>query len=86
MKLRSKLPSIPSGFWLALMCSLVLSACGGGGSSSSGAATAPLAPPTSEESGDLLVSITDAEGDFVRYAVDVNQLTLIRTNGDRVDV
>lgn len=35
----------------------------------------------SEESGDVIISLTDAEGDFVNYSVNVLSLTLTKDNG-----
>ncbi len=64
---------------LALL--IVAQGCGGGGSSSP-AAPAPEAPP---DTGALFIGITDAEGDFLRYTVDVESLTLTRENGDVVE-
>ncbi|MEW5755817.1 MAG: DUF4382 domain-containing protein [Pseudomonadota bacterium] len=39
-----------------------------------------------EESGDVIIGITDAEGDFLNYAVDVTGLTLTKASGAVVDV
>ena len=61
----------------------LLAACGGGGSSSA-PAPAPEVDTSAPESGDLLIGITDAEGDFVGYTVDVGAITLERANGDTV--
>ncbi len=60
---------------------LLAHGCGGGGGSSASAPAAD-APP---ELGELFIGITDAEGDFLRYAVDVEALTLERANGDVVE-
>ena len=38
-----------------------------------------------EESGDVVISVTDAEGDFVSYTVDVVSLVMERNNGDTVE-
>ena len=38
------------------------------------------------ETGDLVVSLTDAQGDFATYTVDVQSLTLTRANGAVVNV
>ncbi len=69
------------GFWLALLAYLV--GCGGGGSSSS-----PL-PITStgddEENGQIVVALTDAEGDFATYTVTVASIVLERTDGTVVE-
>ena len=62
----------------------VMTACGGGGGSSSAAPAPANSPAAAPETGDLLVSITDAEGDFVGYTVDVGAITLERANGDTV--
>ena len=64
---------------------LLTAGCGGGGNSSpapqdsSGTTPAP-------ETGSLVVTLTDAPGDFVMYAVTIDAMTLIRANGDEVDV
>jgi hypothetical protein len=51
--------------------------CGGGGSSSTGLAES--------NQGQALIGLTDAAGDFVRYAVDVTGLKLHKTDGTLVD-
>ncbi len=66
--------------YLALFTFLVvggfaLSACGGGGSS--GAAQG--------DNGDVLITLTDAEGDFVSYTVDVLSIKLERQDGTQVE-
>lgn len=38
-----------------------------------------------EEKGEVTISLTDAEGDFVTYAVDVKSITLTRANGTVVE-
>ena len=53
--------------------------CGGGGNSSSGGSTA------STETGEVIIGLTDARGDFVTYTVDVLSLTLERANGALVE-
>ncbi|MGD8559673.1 MAG: hypothetical protein PVF34_09685 [Gammaproteobacteria bacterium] len=61
---------------LSLLLSLMLSACGNGtgsGDDSSGR-------------GELIVGLTDAEGDFISYTVDVTAITLTRANGNVIDV
>ncbi|HEX6998563.1 MAG TPA: metallophosphoesterase [Gammaproteobacteria bacterium] len=68
-----------------------LAACGG---SSSGGVTAggdaaeciPTDRATSAQCGTLLVALTDADGDFVSYTVDVLSLTLRRANGATVEL
>ncbi len=66
----------------ALLLATLLAGCGGGGTSAQ-----PQTEPQAEsaDSGDLAISITDAEGDFVAYMVDVTSITLQRTNGDVVE-
>ncbi len=77
---------------LQLICSFgliaILSACGGGGG---GAASEPLSavaagcdpanPATASECGTVLLGLTDADGDFLNYTVDVVSLTLETGNG-----
>lgn len=68
-------------------------ACGGGGSgseqtSTGGTATADCDPndaTTLDQCGVVYVSLTDADGDFVNYTVDVVQLTLETANGRVVE-
>jgi hypothetical protein len=52
-----------------------LAACGSGGGSGS----------TSGDTGTVLVGLTDADGDFITYTVDVTSLTLTRADGAMVD-
>jgi hypothetical protein len=58
---------------------LALAGCGGGG----GAATTAAAPPPAAcaDCGTVYVGLTDADGDFLSYAVDVESLTLRRADG-----
>ena len=78
----------------AFLASLVLAACGGGSgagteSADTGGTSAeacdPGDPGTADECGTVFVSITDADGDFLSYYVDVLSLTLQRANGDVVE-
>jgi hypothetical protein len=62
----------------ALVCTLLIVACGGGGGSSG-------SNPTAQTSGKVLVAVTDADGDFLSYTVDVASLKLRRANGDTVE-
>jgi hypothetical protein len=61
----------------------------GGCSGSSGEATlaaetgGSCTSGTSAECGTVLIAITDADGDFVSYSVDVQAVTLHRTGGAR---
>ncbi|MGD8785477.1 MAG: DUF4382 domain-containing protein [Thioalkalispiraceae bacterium] len=52
----------------------LLSACGGGGSESS-----------QQDEGQVLISLTDAEGNFVTYTVDVLSIRLTRQDGTEVE-
>ena len=71
---------------------LVLAGCGGsGGSGDSNAANGGSNGALSNggcaggDCGTLLVGVTDAEGDFVSYSVDVQSMTLKRPNGASVE-
>jgi hypothetical protein len=68
-----------------LVFSLMLSACGGGDGDSS---TAP--PPgaqgcSASTCGTVFLSLTDTDGDFLSYTVDVVSLTLKKANGAMVE-
>ncbi len=52
-----------------------LAACGSGGGSGS----------TSSDTGQVYIGLTDADGDFITYTVDVQALTLTRADGAVVD-
>ncbi|MDX1406041.1 MAG: hypothetical protein R3192_15970 [Woeseiaceae bacterium] len=83
-----------STMWLSLTVMIVvlaLTACGGG-TSSEFAAETPLAescnpadPATAGECGTLLVGLTDADGDFLSYSVDVLSLELEKADGTIVE-
>ncbi|MDJ0760716.1 MAG: hypothetical protein QNJ19_15070 [Woeseiaceae bacterium] len=69
-----------------LIAPLVLVACGGGGSSETSvppvaAVCDPANPATHDECGTVLLGLTDADGDFLNYTVDVVSLTLQTANG-----
>ncbi|MBN2242970.1 MAG: DUF4382 domain-containing protein [Acidobacteria bacterium] len=60
---------------------LAISGCASGGGTSTGA------PPVSGvEEGDIVISLTDAAGDFSSYTVDVLSLNLTKANGAEVSV
>ena len=76
---------------LLLTAALILTACGGG-AGSSGTATPnptvvcdPADPSTHAECGTVMVALTDADGDFLNYAVDVLSLELEMANGRLVE-
>ena len=74
-----------------LFAPLVLVACGGGGSSEAttpppvAAACDPADPATHDQCGTVLIGLTDADGDFLNYTVDVVSLTLETANGRVVE-
>jgi len=72
---------------LLLSFTLLVQSCGGGsGGSASTASTASTAiQDNTPEQGDVIVSITDAPGDFTKYAVDVLSIRLQKLNGDVVE-
>ena len=61
----------------ALLTTLSFVSCSGGGTGGSGAPTA--------NTGQALISVTDAAGDFLSYAVNVQSLTLTRQDGTVVE-
>lgn len=74
--------------WITmLMASLVLAACGGGSSTTANddpgttASCDPNDPKTFAECGTVMVGLTDADGDFLNYTVDVLSLKLETANG-----
>ena len=76
-------PLIRLNAWIAASLAalmLTLSACGGGGYSST---PPPVANPGCDAStcGTLLVGLTDADGDFLSYSVDVVSLSLTKADG-----
>lgn len=83
--------TLTTWMWVTLsIMALALSACSGGGESSAG--TAPTAadcdpnnPATLGECGTLYVGLTDADGDFLAYGVDVISLTLEKANGATIE-
>lgn len=93
------LAAAPLCLWrtaLYAMLLLLLSACGGGGSDSKDVEPPPVAKtcetsdaepdPNDDDCGQLLVGLTDADGDFLSYQLDVVKLTLVRSDGLRVEV
>ena len=73
-----------------LFATLVIAACGGGASTTQvpapAAACNPADPGTHDECGTVLVGLTDADGDFLNYTVDVLGLTLETADGRTVEV
>ena len=68
--------------WIAALAAVGLAGCGGSGGSPS--STNP--PTATSDVGTLLISLTDADGDFVGYSVDVLSVTLQRRGGGTVEV
>ena len=68
--------------WMIALTLAGLAGCGGSGSEP----TANNPPAPTSDTGTLLVSITDADGDFVSYSVDVLSVTLERRGGGTVEV
>lgn len=65
--------------WGAVLLSGVLmTGCGGGGGSSD---STELSSGGGNDSGQLALALTDAEGDFLTYVVDVSSISLTRANG-----
>jgi hypothetical protein len=69
--------------WIAALAGAGLAGCGG---SSGNPAPPASASSGSPDSGTLLISVTDADGDFVGYTVDVLSVTLQRRGGGTVEV
>ena len=67
---------------LVALAAAALAACSGGSSDSA----APASPSAAPDTGTLLISLTDADGDFVSYSVDVLSVTLQRLGGGTVEV
>jgi hypothetical protein len=68
--------------WMIALLAAILSGCDGS-SESTATTTAPTPTP---DTGTLLVSMTDADGDFVSYSVDVLSVSLQRRGGGTVEV
>jgi hypothetical protein len=75
-----------------LLAVLAFAGCGGGADSTPNPDPTPVAvcnpddPGTYDECGTVLIGITDADGDFLNYTVDVLSLTLETANGRVVEV
>ena len=67
--------NVKQGLWIFLLSiiSLAMSACGPAGDGNGDS--------SSQETSELTISLTDAEGDFNHYTVDVVSLTLHKSNG-----
>jgi len=80
---------IAHGAWSLIgiaAAALALAGCGGSGGGSAGMTTNPTVTPSAcADCGTLMVGLTDADGDFVSYSVDVLSLKLQRANGAQVE-
>jgi hypothetical protein len=72
-----------SGFVVLLFVAVTIFGIGLSGCSESGGGGS--AGPESSESGQVVIGLTDAESDFVKYEIDVVSLTLTKQNGAVVD-
>ena len=69
------------------LTALTLAGCGGsGGGGSSMTGTSSGSSCNDSSCGTLMVGVTDAEGDFINYSVDVLSVTLQRQNGATVEM
>jgi len=80
------------GFALLTSLLLGIAGCGGGGGGGSSAASGnsqgcvPGSATAAAECGSVIVSLTDAEGEFTSYTVDVLSITLNRADGSSVEL
>ena len=63
---------------LTVGCGVALAACSGG--------SAPEPGLAQNDTGTVIVALTDVEGDFTSYTVDVQSISLERADGERVEV
>ena len=81
---RGVMAALRQSVWSPLFAlSLVVAGCGGGGGSGESNNTAQGCDATS--CGQVYIGMTDADGDFLSYTVDVVSLTLGKANGAVVD-
>ena len=71
-------------FWMLLTASALFGCSGGGGMDSSAPASSTQSC-NATDCGPLFIGITDADGDFLSYSVDVVSLTLKKANGAVVE-
>lgn len=75
---------------LLLILAALLTACGGGGSTSANSPISaqicdPGNPATHDECGTVIIGLTDADGDFLNYTVDVLSIELETASGRTVE-
>ena len=68
-------------FAAVCLLALLLSGCGDSGNTD----TSTGSDPGSSDQSELLISLTDAEGDFLTYIVNVDSITLTRANGATIE-
>ena len=71
------------GFWAATLALLI--GCGGGGGNSNGPAPLADVDSAAEDTGQVVIALTDAEGDFASYTVTVASIVLERADGTVVE-
>jgi hypothetical protein len=71
--------------FLAAAALLLLAGCGGGGDLSRDDTPAAVNGCSGSDCGSVLIGLTDADGDFLSYVVDVVSLKLTRANGTVVE-
>ena len=88
----SRLPAAAwnaAGWLLPMIAALLLAACGGGATTATTATESascdPADPSTADACGTVVIALTDDEGDFLEYSVDVVSLTLETADGRRVE-
>ncbi|HET7925009.1 MAG TPA: hypothetical protein VFL30_08925 [Rhodanobacteraceae bacterium] len=79
----TRIRSMLRASWIAALAAIGLAGCSGSGGSDPSSANPPA---SGSDSGTLLISLTDADGDFVGYSVDVLSVTLQRRGGATVEV
>jgi hypothetical protein len=92
-RLRGRVSASTTWMTMVLVAfSLTLAACSGGSSAGNeplppiAAECIPSDPSTTAECGTLMIGLTDADGDFLSYAVDVLSLELEKRNGTVISV
>lgn len=90
----NRLPGVSSAtIWISvtlMLIALFLTGCGGSGVTTTTsdpivASCNPADPATTAECGTLLIGITDADGDFLSYTVDVVSLLLEKADGSVIE-
>jgi len=85
MEIESK-RSIRGALIALAAAALALAGCGGSGNGGGTSATNPTFTPSAcADCGTLMVGLTDADGDFVSYSVDVLSIKMQRANGAQVE-